>query len=218
MSNLIFKAELIWHLMKLGLGGFRLSSLMGQYRHPRGLYYGGMDYQKETRTLIGLYKQAFSAFEQILHLDMHTGYGPRYQMSLVNSVLEKGKSQEFVEKFNYPVVVAANPDEFYAIRGDMVDYVYALKQHEYPEKRLYSAAFEFGTLRDEMFGVVHCPHAMIHENRLFWHGGRNQFVEDQVKRDFEELFNPSAADWKEKAVADADQAFEGILSAEGFVN
>jgi hypothetical protein len=139
-------------------------------------------------------------------------------MSLVNSALEKGTSQKFVEKFNYPVVVAANPDEFYAIRGDMVDYVYALWQHEYPGKRLYSAAFEFGTLGDELFGIVHSPRAMIHENRLFWHGGRNQAVEDQIKQDFEELFNPSAADWKEKAVRDADQAFEGILNAEGFIN
>ena len=217
VSNLIFYGELMWQLARLGQDGFRSATLLGQYRYPQGLYYGGSGYQEEARTLIELYRQTFSAYDQILHLDMHTGYGPRYQMSLVNSALETGSSQEFVEKFDYPLVVAANPEEFYAIQGDMIDFVYALWQHEFPQKRLFATAFEFGTLGDELFGLVHSPRAMIHENRLYWQGAANDKVREQVKRDFEELFNPSAADWKEKAVADADQAFKGILKSEGFL-
>jgi hypothetical protein len=57
--------------------------------------------------LIDLYRKAFSTFNQILHLHKHTGYGPRYQVSIVNFVHEKRSSQGFVEKFNYPLVVAA---------------------------------------------------------------------------------------------------------------
>jgi len=217
VSNLIFFGELGWLLAQLGQNGFRQATLLGQYRYPQELYYGGTDYQDETRTLINLYQQAISAFDQILHLDMHTGYGPRYQMSLVNSALETGTSEEFVEKFNYPQIVAANPEEFYAIQGDMIDYVYALWQHEFSQKRIFASAFEFGTLGDELFGLVHSPRAMIHENRLYWHDATNDRIREQVKHDFEELFNPSAFGWKEKAVADADQAFEGILRAEGFI-
>ncbi len=97
-----------------------------------------------------LYRQALQAYDQILHLDMHTGYGPRYQMSLVNSVLETTTSQEFVQKFDYPLVVAANREEFYAIRGDMIDYVYALRNGEFPGKKLYATSFEFGTLGDRL--------------------------------------------------------------------
>jgi hypothetical protein len=217
MSNLIFKAELLWHLARMKVIGFHKASLAGQYRYPQDMYFGGNGYQDEVRTLIQLYQQVFSAFEQILHLDMHTGYGPRYQMSLVNSVLETRTSQEFVERFKYPIVVAANPDEFYMIRGDMVDYVYALWQHEFPQKQMFATAFEFGTLGNEYFGKVHCPVAMVHENRLHWHGAREDRIREQVIRDFDELFNPSAADWRIKAVADADQAFGGILQAEGFL-
>ena len=216
MSNLIFKAELLWQLARMKVIGFHKASLAGQYRYPQGMYFGGTGYQDETQTLTQLYRQAFSAFSQILHLDMHTGYGPRYQMSLVNSALETGTSQEFVGKFDYPVVVAANPDEFYMILGDMVDYVYALWQHEFPQKRMFATAFEFGTLGNEFFGKVHCPVAMVHENRLHWHGATDERITMQVKCDFEELFNPSAADWRAKAVTDADQAFEGILKAEAY--
>jgi hypothetical protein len=190
---------------------------MGQYRDPKGMYYGGRDYQEETRTLIHLYRQVFSAYGQILHLDMHTGYGPRYQMSVVNSAFEKGTSPEFVEKFNYPLIVAANLDEFYAIRGDMIDYVYTLWQKEFPTKKIYAASFEFGTLGNDYFGKVHCPVAMVQENRLHWHEAADESIKAAVRLEFEELFNPSAPDWQEKAVADADQAFSGILKAEGYL-
>jgi len=160
---------------------------------------------------------ALSEYNQVLQLDMHTGYGPRYQMSLVNSALETGTSKYFVKRFNYPLVVAATADEFYAIRGDMIDYIYALQQNEFPKKRLYSTSFEFGTLGDTWYGLFQSPRVMIHENRAYWHGTQNENVLAYAKHGFEELFHPAAKDWREKAVKDADQAFSGILKAEGYI-
>jgi hypothetical protein len=113
--------------------------------------------------------------------------------------------------------VAANPDEFSAIQGDMIDYVYALRQHEFPQRKLYAASFEFGTLGDSFFGQVGYPRLMTFENRLYWHGTTNNQLTSQIKKDFEELFNPIDDDWRTKAVADADQAFSGILKAEGYI-
>ena len=217
LGNLSFYANLAWEVIRTSWLAFKHTLLLGQYRNPKGLFYGGEGYKEETQTLLNLYRRAFSAYDQILHLDMHTGYGPRYQMSLVNSVLETGTSQEFAEKFNYPLVVAANPDEFYAIQGDMIDYVYALRQHEFPEKQLYATSFEFGTLGDRLRGQVGTPRAMMFENRLYWHNAANHRLAQRVKHAFEELFNPAAPNWREKAVADADRAFEGILKAEGYI-
>ena len=217
LENSSFYAHLAWKVLFRGWSALKHTLLVGQYRYPRSLYYGGDGYQEETRTLIDLYRQTFSGYDQVLHLDMHTGYGPRYQMSLVNSVLEPITSQEFEKKFDYPLVVAANPEEFYAIRGDMIDYVYALQKHEFPEKKLYATSFEFGTLGDGLRGQVGSPRAMIFENRLHWRGAVNQKLAERVKHDFEELFNPRAKDWRAKAVADADRAFAGILEAEGFI-
>ena len=202
----------------MGWPVFKETLLLGQYRESKGLFYGGEGYQEETRILIDLYRQAFSLYDQILHLDMHTGYGPRYQMSLVNSVLETITSQDFEQKFEYPLVVAANPEEFYAIKGDMIDYVYSMQQHEFPEKKLYATSFEFGTFGDKLRGKIGTPRAMALENQLHWHGAANDRLAAQVKHDFEELFNPAAPDWRKKAVQDSDQAFEGILGAEGFIS
>ena len=217
ISNLIYMFGLIWHVARMGMRNFRHALLFGQYRHPQGLYYGGTETPEETRTLIELYRKAFNDYDQVLHLDMHTGYGPRYQMSLVNSAWDKGSSEYFVKRFNYPLVVAATADEFYAIRGDMIDYIYTLRQHDFPQKRLYATSFEFGTLGDTLYGLFQSPRVMIHENRAYWHGAQNEKVLAWAKHGFEELFHPAAKDWREKAVKDADQAFDGILKAEGYI-
>jgi len=217
LSNIGYYLKFIQKVLGMGWPAFKSAFLLGQYRYSEGLFYGGEGYQEETKVLIDLYRQTFNIYNQILHLDMHTGYGPRYQMSIVNSVHEKRSSQEFVEKFDYPLVVAANPQEFYAIQGDMIDYVYEMWGREFPEKRLFATAFEFGTYGDGFKGKVGMPRAMSFENRLYWQGTDNDGLDAKVKFDFEELFNPSASEWKEKAVRDADQAFEGILKAEGYI-
>jgi len=216
-NNIGYIFGLGWHILQNGMRNFRDALLLGQYRNPQGLYYGGKEMPEEARTLMDLYQMALRDYDQVLHLDMHTGYGPRYQMSLVNSALDKGTSEYFEKRFNYPLVVAATADEFYAIRGDMIDYIYGLQQRDYPTKRLYATSFEFGTLGDTLYGLLQSPRVMIHENRAYWHGAVNEKVHAEAKRGFEELFNPSAPDWKEKAVKDVEQAFEGILKAEGFV-
>ncbi|MEP0804018.1 MAG: DUF2817 domain-containing protein [Chloroflexota bacterium] len=216
-DNIAYVIQLFWHIARMGMKNFRYALLLGQYRHPQGLYYGGTKRPEETQALMELYKQMMSSYDQILHLDMHTGYGPRYQMSLVNSALDKNSSAYYQKRFNYPLVVAATADEFYAIRGDMVDYEYALWQNEFPEKQFFATAFEFGTLGDTMYGLFQSPRVMIHENRAYWHGTKNQTLLAKARHGFEELFNPASTEWKEKALADADRAFSGILSAEGYV-
>jgi len=217
ISNLGYHLKLTQKVLQRGWPAFKSAFLLGQYRHAKGLFYGGEGCQEETQVLIDLYRGAFTTYDQILHLDMHTGYGPRYQMSIVNSVHEKRSSQEFIERFSYPLVVAANPEEFYAIQGDMIDYVYEMWGHEFPEKKLYATAFEFGTYGDGFKGKVDMPRAMSFENRFYWQGTDNEKLATKVKRDFEELFNPSATTWKAKAIQDADQAFEGILGAEEYI-
>ena len=218
LANLGYYLRLFQKVLQMSWPSFKSASLLGQYRHPDGLFYGGEGYQEETEVVIGLYRDTFSKYNQILHLDMHTGYGPRYQMSLVNSVYESRSSQEFAAKFNYPLVVAANPQEFYAIQGDMIDYVYQLWQNEFPEKQLFATSFEFGTYGDGIKGKTGMLRAMSFENRIYQHRLSNQKLVQKVKYQFDELFNPAANNWREKAIQDADQAFEGILKAENFVH
>jgi hypothetical protein len=213
----VFLIRFLLHLARFGMPGLREATLKGQYRHPKGIYFGGQSRPEETGVLMGLYKSTINGYAQMVALDMHTGYGPRRQMTLVNSAWEESTSLETANRFGVPRVAAANPQEFYSIQGDMVDYLYTLMERKFPGTPFYAAAFEFGTFGDSFREVVRAMRTTIFENQFFWYGG-SQTVPLWLEHEYTELFAPSAPNWFEKAQADARQAFEGILRAEGYIN
>lgn len=216
-EKLLFLFRYLQCLVQTGKADFWDAKILGQYAYPMGIHYGGMQIQEEVEVIKSIYRQAFESCSSLLHLDMHTGYGPRYQMTLVNSVLEPKSSADFVREIGYPRVAAMNPEEFYEVRGDMIDYVYMLRQQEFPAVSLYATSFEFGTFGLSHWGKFRSMRAMVQENQLYWYGARTKKIKDRVRKEFLESFSPSEAKWRRKAVADADQAFRGILEMQGFI-
>ena len=216
-GKLGFYLKLLGKILSGGQAKLTEAMLSGQYYFPQGLYYGGQTMQEETLLLQKLYRENFSQYQEVLHLDMHTGYGPSDQMSIVNSILEEGESTSFSKLFDYPLVVKTNPDEFYSMTGDMIDYVYTLMEKEFPGKHFYSTTFEFGTLGNSAADHIESMRRMIQENRLYWYGTNDPALENKIKEEFIELYFPTSTAWKEKAVQDARQAFEGILKTRGYI-
>ena len=97
---------------------------------------------------MNVYRQGFAGYKEIVHLDMHTGYGPRDQMTMVTSPHEKRSAAEITARFGAPRVAAANPDEFYTMQGDMIDWEYQLVIKEFPGIEFFAATCEFGTYGD----------------------------------------------------------------------
>lgn len=216
-SDLAFVARLVGNLVKQGILRIRQGMLSGQYRHPRGVQFGGQSTQESTHLMRGLFQQAFDAYGQVIHLDMHTGYGPRYQMSMVNSTREPASGSELVERFKYPLIVAATPSDFYTVTGDITEYFYQLRDEKYPSKKLFATCFEFGTFGDSLPAQIRSMRATILENRLFQHGAKTDALRGAVRKEYEELFFPAEEKWREKAVADCRQATTGILRAYSLV-
>jgi hypothetical protein len=217
LSDLAFIAKLLAAVARLGPAGIEAALTLGQYSFPRGLYYGGDALQEETHTMIDLYRRCFGDYDRIVLLDMHTGYGPRHQMSLVNSCLESRDSQELSAHLSYPLVVKTDADEFFSIQGDMIDFVYTLVRDEFPGKQLYATTFEFGTLGDSILASFRSLRTLILENQLHWFGAKGSAARRRIGRAFEKMYAPHEGQWRKKAVADARQAFEGILRAEGYL-
>ena len=218
MDKVAFLFGLVFNTLRLGRRRFNAAPLMGQYRYNRGIYFGGLEPQAESQLLMKLYREAFKKSDHIVHLDMHTGWGPRDRMTLIDSPLEPRSSEQVQQDYNYPAVAAANPEEFYVIKGDMIDWVYKLRDYEYPDTKLYSTTFEFGTYGDSLWQSIRGLRSMIFENRLYWYGAGDSGVEKKVKYDLRELFEPEAEDWRQKALSDADEAIRGILRGEGFID
>jgi hypothetical protein len=214
-ARLAFAAGVVRHLLAPGPAVIRRATLLGQYRHARGIYYGGDALQPEAQIMIDLYRECLAAYPHLVLLDMHTGYGPRWQMSIVCSPLEPAAPEALAQRFAYPRVVKSGSDQFYDMQGDMIDCAYRLTA-EVAGRRVFAASFEFGTLGDSLPAAIRSLRAMIWENQAHWHGAAPE-IADIVAREFEALFYPGEEAWRARALADARQALEGILGAEGFI-
>jgi len=214
---ILFLAKVVRNMIYPGRARVQSASLLGQHRNSQGIYFGGRQVQEETAVLMRLYRTALAEYQNFIQMDMHTGYGPRYQMTVIVPPLDPTPSAEATQKFNYPLVQKIDASEFYAISGDMGEYVYRLRDAEFPGKVVFACGFEFGTFGDALPALIRSLRITILENQLRHHGALNPQAEEQVRTEYQELFLPAEAEWREKALADCSQAFHGILSAYGIL-
>ncbi len=215
------KAGFLFRLMdtwlNMGRDVLQSATLLGQYQYPRGLYFGGQEYQFETEVMFDLFHNALQQYKKVVHIDVHTGYGPRDHMTLVNSPFEPQPPSLLAERFEYSRVVAADPQEFYSIEGDMIDCFYSIAGEEYPQRSYFGTAFEFGTVGEGLVAAVRSLRTMVLENQLYWHGVKHDKTAEKVHRDYVNLYYPQQASWYKKALQDARQAFHGILKGFSYI-
>jgi Protein of unknown function (DUF2817) len=216
-ETFLFLAKVIRNMIYPGKARVQAASLLGQHRHPQGIYFGGTEPQEETLILMELYRTALAAYQNFIQVDMHTGYGPRDQMTVIVPPLDPTRSAEFSRKFNYPLVQKIEADEFYAISGDMGEYVYRLRDVEFPGKNVFACGFEFGTFGDSLPALIRSLRITVLENQMRHHGASSSQAEEEIRAEYEELFLPSEPKWRQKALADCRQAFEGIFSSYGLI-
>lgn len=148
---------------------------------------------------------------------MHTGYGPRYQMAIINSPDEKRSGEQLAADFQYPLVLKADPVEFYTMQGDMVNWLYDYREASGVEGKFYAAAFEFGTIGNSIPQELISLWNMIFENQAFFQGIEKPRTKQQVTETFREMFIPSELRWRDKALDDCRQALRGVLGHEGYL-
>ncbi len=207
-----FFAHLLQTLMKFGRKAIMRGALQGQYFHPQQIYYGGSQTQPATRLVMDLFHIHCPRYEKVVHIDMHTGYGPRDRMSVVCSPFDPRSSAEIAAMIHYPDVVKTNPEEFYEIHGDLIDYQYRYVFSQMPKSKCFATTFEFGTYGDSILAGMRSLFSMVIENQHYWHNSTNPNVAAEVKRRFVELYYPSDPAWKKRALENAGRAWTGILS------
>ena len=188
--------------------------LTGQYEYPQGVYYGGNGDEKSTAYLKGVFNDCLDGeYENIVHIDIHSGYGPRYNMVIFNSVYETMTEAETKKAFGYDYVISHDSESFYATTGDTTDYFYRLAESKNTDKELFSTCFEFGTIGDSFMDSILSLKYTVDENRQHWYPSDNKISSEVVKENYNELFYPTETEWREKTVADFKAATEGVLKA-----
>ena len=188
--------------------------LTGQYESPQGVYYGGSGDEASTVYLKDVFSRCLdSAYENIVHIDIHSGYGPRYDMVIFNSVYETMNEQESQAAFGYDYVIAYDSEDFYATTGDTTDFFYRLAEQKGTGTALFSTCFEFGTVGDSFFDTILSLKYTVDENRDHWYPTANKTAAQVVHENYMELFYPTETAWREETVRDFAQAARGVLEA-----
>ena len=187
--------------------------LTGQYEYPQGVYYGGTKDEKSTAYLKGVFNDCLDGeYDNIVHIDIHSGYGPRYNMVIFNSVYDTMNEAQTKEAFGYDYVIAHDSESFYATTGDTTDYFYRLAERKNTDKELFSTCFEFGTIGDSFFDTILSLKYTVDENRQYWYKTDNKITADVVYEHYKELYYPTETQWREKTVEDFITATQGVLS------
>ncbi len=215
-DKLYYIAGLVKTIILVGASRLREATLMGQYDFPPGIYFGGQMLQEETRTMMDLYRNAFKVYERIIHIDLHSGYGPRDQMTVVTSPLEGLSSEEIQAKYHLGRVAGANPDEFYSMHGDMNDWEYRLVRTEYPDASIFAVNFEFGTYGKSFLAEARSLRITILKNQKNQYGA-SKSTGEWIDNEYHELYLPQDPAWYDKVWQDARRAFQSILTVEGCI-
>ena len=153
------------------------------------------------------------SYENIVHIDIHSGYGPRYSMVIFNSVYETMTEAETRAAFGYDNVISHDSEAFYATTGDTTDFFYRLAERKQTETELFSTCFEFGTIGDSFLDSIISLKYTVDENRQHWYPSGSNISAEIVRQHYLELFYPTETSWREKTVADFTAATLGVLDA-----
>ena len=212
--ELSFYGSMIKELIEDGADTISNALLGGQYEYAEGVYYGGNGDEASTTYLKDVFKQTLeSEYDNIVHIDVHSGYGPRYNMVIFNSVFETMNEAESVELFGYDYIIANDSEDFYATTGDTTDFYYRLKEQLGSDNTLFSTCFEFGTIGDSFLDSIISMKYTIEENQNHWNPSNNATTNEIIKERYQELFYPTEKDWREKTVEDFAKACKGVLKA-----
>lgn len=207
LETIRFVGSTVSLLMKMGMGNIEKAMTLGQFVCDKGLYYGGHEDEPATAIMKALYQEYFTKYEEVILLDMHTGYGPANHMSIVNSRFEKQSSKEMKENFQYPDVVKSDAQEFYEIYGDEIDYLY----QTFPDKKMYAATFEFGTLGNDIMGYIRTLKAIVNENQAYFYGTGNERQKQSIKEAYQKLYQPMDDAFYQAIYPQFVKAMDGIL-------
>ena len=206
--------KLIPYIVTLGSNGIKEALTKGQYTCERCVYYGGKEEEGCTQYMKALYKHVYSTYDFVIHLDIHTGAGPKNRMVIVNSIFDEQEIEKREAEFGYSPITKADKESFYEINGDMIDYIY--KQYG-GKSKFYSTCFEYGTFGDDLIGQLKSLNALVLENRAWYYGTKNENVKAKIDELFRAMFFPDDTQWQTSFEKDTRAALNGILKYFDFI-
>lgn len=186
-----FKLRLVCSAARHGPRRLQQAIAEGQYRYPRGLFFGGKELQPGPASYLDWLGQNLQQTDYLMALDLHTGLG-RHGQSLLMAEPGVGVTPEHAlsAALGQPVVaLASDASRPYRVTGSMG----AALPRVLPRAGIDFVLQEIGT-----YGPLSVLAALRDENRWHHHGPGD--LEHPAKHALKEALCPSSPAWRRQAV------------------
>jgi hypothetical protein len=176
----------------------------GQYRHARGLQYGGREPVWPNRALRSVWSQHAADAELAVNLDLHSGLGP-CGVGLILQTAREGSADARLAKAGWPDVIRAEPAQGSdaALVSGLVGPAFSAA---HPDAATVAVVVEFGT-RDMLQVML----AVQADNWLHHYGTRDSEAGRAIEQRMRDAFFLEDDAWKEKVCNRADEAVTRAL-------
>ena len=189
-----FRLKALWYIRRHGLGALKNAVAGGQYRFPRGLFFGGHGPAPSTRIMRQRLGGWIGAARRTVHVDLHSGLGPRgrYRLLLVESA-RTPEVEWYRDTFGSEVVepLATADPTAYEASGTLGGWA---TRHVAGTRYRFVGA-EFGT-----YPVVRVLGALRAENRAHFCDRPGTGAHQRAKAELLECFCPRSDRWRELVV------------------
>jgi hypothetical protein len=181
---------------------------LGQFRHPRGLEFGGRQREPQTEHYLKTLERILPSYRQLILLDLHTGLGERYELHMIPGDTPEATNPSLLDRLFGPLFASptmarpfiytpSDAKGFYETLGDMNRVLASLAR---PDQICLSLTFEFGTLGNGGLSKVDTLFRVYLENQAYQSGCVSEAVRRKVDHLFSELFFPSEEKWRLNAI------------------
>ncbi len=180
----------------------------GQYQNPEGIYYGGDKVQPNAHLLHYIFSNAGQAYSNILHIDLHTGYGERGRLHFFSHP-KAAQLPGFDKIFKNFSIDSGTDQDFYETSGSFE----RLTLKVFHDKKIViPMTFEFGTMDSQtIMGGFYSLRNMIYENQGVHQGYKTKTDKVRVKENFMEMFNPSDSKWRAKVLDEGTATLSTVI-------
>ncbi|MXY24534.1 MAG: DUF2817 domain-containing protein [Acidobacteria bacterium] len=194
-----------WAICRHGLQTVTTAVAAGQYDHPDGLFFGGLEPEESTRLVQAHYDDWIGTAATVVHLDLHSGLGRWGRAQLIVEPDQGAYINWYREAFRPVRTVLAGEDAPYAARGTMGTW---LARRIGAARRCRTAVVEFGT-----YSQVRVLAALRAEQAVRRAGNQSSLRAVAVARTLMDCFCPNDRGWRQTTVQVGDRLVEQALAA-----
>ena len=209
LGNQFFFVEAVAEIAKASMPVLRQAVLQGQYEFPKGLYFGGNDFEPQIKKLTPIIDSICNPYTSILALDLHTGYGARGVLHLFPNPAEAPVKKRIETIFEGFKIDWGDTEDFYTITGDFVGFIGKINK----EKEFIPMTLEYGTMNSQTtMGSLKSIHIMILENQGQQYGFQTDDDKEKVKNDLLEMYYPSSNKWRSHIIEETKAVFDKSIT------